>query len=126
MRQGYNYFVACRFRGTACQPPIHSSERSCPLPSFTWASEKGVWERMCSSDAASLERRHADMFAQHPLLQPRMRSVLLDWLIEVCEVYRLHRETYYLAMDFLDRYLALTENLPKTQLQLIGMSWDLI
>lgn len=60
------------------------------------------------------------MFNQHPLLQPRMRSVLLDWLIEVCEVYRLHRETYYLAMDFLDRYLALTENLPKTQLQLIG------
>lgn len=75
---------------------------------------------MCVQDAASTERRHPDMFDNHPLLQPRMRSVLLDWLIEVCEVYRLHRETYYLAMDFLDRYLALTKNLPKTQLQLIG------
>lgn len=75
---------------------------------------------MCVHDTTSTERRNADMFAQHPLLQPRMRSVLLDWLIEVCEVYRLHRETYYLAMDFLDRYLALTVNLPKTQLQLIG------
>ena len=110
-----------RFRGSACQP-FHSSERTCPLPNFTWASEKSVWERMCAQDAASVERRHADMFSQHPLLQPRMRSVLLDWLIEVCEVYRLHRETYYLAMDFLDRYLALTEDLPKTQLQLIGIT----
>ena len=34
-----------------------------------------------------------------------MRSILLDWLTEVCEVYKLHRETFYLAVDFVDRYL---------------------
>ncbi|XP_026286051.1 G1/S-specific cyclin-E1 isoform X2 [Frankliniella occidentalis] len=111
-----------RFRGSLCQPSAPTSERSCPLPTFTWADEKNVWEGMCMQDALSTERRNADMFVHHPLLQPRMRSVLLDWLIEVCEVYRLHRETYYLAMDFLDRYLALTQHLPKTQLQLIGIT----
>ncbi|KAH8020119.1 hypothetical protein HPB51_024839 [Rhipicephalus microplus] len=41
---------------------------------------------------------------------------------EVCEVYRLHRDTYYLAQDILDRYLAKTSNLPKNQLQLLGIT----
>ena len=45
-----------------------------------------------------------------------------DWLIEVCEVYRLHRETFYLAVDFLDRYLGLTDSVPKNRLQLIGVT----
>ena len=49
-----------------------------------------------------------------------MRTILLDWLIEVCEVYRLHRETFYLAADFFDRYMSKTDNVPKTKLQLIG------
>ena len=46
----------------------------------------------------------------------------LDWLIEVCEVYRLHRETFYLAVDFIDRYLGLAEPVPKSRLQLIGVT----
>lgn len=62
------------------------------------------------------------MFQRHPTLQPRMRAILLDWLIEVCEVYKLHRETYYLAMDYIDRYLSIHQNVPKNQLQLIGIT----
>lgn len=50
-----------------------------------------------------------------------MRSILLDWLNEVREVYKLHRETFYLAVDFLDRYLGTTTNTPKSKLQLIGI-----
>ena len=41
----------------------------------------------------------------------------------MCEVYRLHRETFYLATDFIDRYLAKTEEeVPKTRLQLLGVT----
>lgn len=35
-------------------------------------------------------------------------------------MYRLHRETFYLAADFIDRYLSAKENVQKYQLQLIG------
>ena len=62
------------------------------------------------------------LLARHPALQPRMRAILLDWLIEVCEVYRLHRETFYLAVDFIDRFLSLSPSVPKNRLQLIGVS----
>lgn len=62
------------------------------------------------------------LLARHPAIQPRMRAILLDWLIEVCEVYRLHRETFYLAVDFIDRFLSVAPAVPKNRLQLIGVS----
>lgn len=72
-------------------------------------------------ERASLDR-DVNMFENHPGLQPRMRAILLDWLIEVCEVYKLHRETYYLTVDYLDRYLTAKQNISKNQLQLIGIT----
>lgn len=66
--------------------------------------------------------RHPNMLDRHPGILKKMRAILLDWLIEVCEVYKLHRETYHLAMDYLDRYLSRTQETCKTQLQLIGIT----
>jgi len=40
----------------------------------------------------------------------------------VCEVYKLHRETFYLAADFVDRYLSTQSNVQKYQLQLLGVT----
>ena len=40
----------------------------------------------------------------------------------MCEVYRLHRETFYLATDFIDRYLTITKDVEKQQLQLMGVT----
>ncbi len=37
-------------------------------------------------------------------------------------MYRLHRETFYLAVDFLDRFLGISSNIPKNRLQLIGVT----
>ena len=40
----------------------------------------------------------------------------------MCEVYRLHRETFYLAVDFIDRFLGVAPAVPKNRLQLIGVT----
>lgn len=98
-------------------------ERICPLPSFSWAESNDVWKMMCKKDAKASQERDPYMFQNHPGLQPRMRAILLDWLIEVCEVYKLHRETYYLAVDYLDRFLSTsTLKVTKSHLQLIGIT----
>ncbi|ELT87331.1 hypothetical protein CAPTEDRAFT_150088 [Capitella teleta] len=91
-----------------------------PLPSLEWADSKEVWQLMLRKEAQY--SRDPNMLHRHPGLQPRMRAILLDWLIEVCEVYRLHRETFYLATDFIDRYLSITEGVEKQQLQLMGIT----
>lgn len=100
----------------------NTSNRPSPLPSFPWADGSQVWSLMCLGDQKTITQRNPQMFQRHPTLQPRMRAILLDWLIEVCEVYKLHRETYYLAMDYIDRYLSIHQNVPKNQLQLIGIT----
>lgn len=102
-----------------------SELRLCPLPALAWAEAKDVWKLMCRKDERASLERNPDMLAYHPGLQARMRAILLDWLIEVCDVYKLHRETYYLAVDYLDRYLSAkneSSKTPKTRLQLIGIT----
>ncbi|XP_034951727.1 G1/S-specific cyclin-E-like [Chelonus insularis] len=103
-------------------PSASNSSKHNPLPSFPWADGSQVWSMLCVGDQKTLTQRDPQMFQRHPTLQPRMRAILLDWLIEVCEVYKLHRETYYLAMDYIDRYLSTHQNVPKNQLQLIGIT----
>ncbi|KAG7500353.1 hypothetical protein JOB18_016295 [Solea senegalensis] len=65
--------------------------------------------------------RHRKSFMQkHPSLQPRMRSIVLDWLIEVSEAYTLQWQTLYLAQDYFDRFMLTQNNVEKDELQLIG------
>ncbi|XP_053661990.1 G1/S-specific cyclin-E [Anopheles marshallii] len=96
--------------------------RSCPLPNLTWANRQQMWDLMCRKDELAWIAREPTMFDSHPGLQPRMRAILLDWLNEVCEVYKLHRETYYLAVDYIDRYLTCKKELKKSHLQLLGIT----
>lgn len=103
-------------------PSTSTAGKHNPLPTFPWADGTQVWSMLCLGDQKALTQRDPQMFERHPTLEPRMRAILLDWLIEVCEVYKLHRETYYLGMDYVDRYLSTHQNIPKSQLQLIGIT----
>ncbi|XP_047025009.1 G1/S-specific cyclin-E [Helicoverpa zea] len=97
-------------------------KRKCPLPGLSWADPADVWNGMCECDVRSSNKKNPNMFDNHPNLQPRMRAILLDWLNEVCEVYKLHRETFHLTVDYVDRYLSNTEDVQKGRLQLIGIT----
>uniref|UniRef100_A0A0P4WCX0 Cyclin N-terminal domain-containing protein n=1 Tax=Scylla olivacea TaxID=85551 RepID=A0A0P4WCX0_SCYOL len=108
-----------KFRGLTCTTAPQLS-RKLPLPKLGWADQGQVWALMCRKDR--IYPRCPNYLAKHPSLQARMRAILLDWLTEVCEVFNFHRESYYLATDYIDRYLAGTEDVPKQQLQLIGIT----
>ncbi|XP_029702524.1 G1/S-specific cyclin-E1-like isoform X1 [Takifugu rubripes] len=86
----------------------------------SWASKDVVWSNMLEKDKAYTRDVH--MMEKHPHLQPKMRAILLDWLMELSEVYKLHRETYHLAQDYFDRFMATQRNVFKSTLQLIGIT----
>lgn len=48
-----------------------------------------------------------------------MRSILVDWLVEVSEEYKLNAETLYLAVNYTDRFLSQMSVL-RGKLQLVG------
>ena len=48
-----------------------------------------------------------------------MRSILVDWLIEVSEEYKLNTETIFLAVNYIDRFLSYV-SVQRARLQLVG------
>nr|CAB3459777.1 unnamed protein product [Digitaria exilis] len=54
-----------------------------------------------------------------------MRAMLIDWLVEVTEGYRLVPETLYLTVNYIDRYLSV-KKIHRNRLQLLGVSCLLI
>lgn len=111
-----------RITSLSCCVTPSADLRTCPMPPISWAESTDVWKLMCRKDEKASLEREPNMFDKHPGLQPRMRAILLDWLIEVCEVYKLHRETYYLAVDYIDRFLSKKKEQKKTHLQLLGIT----
>ncbi|MGH0159123.1 UNVERIFIED_CONTAM: hypothetical protein FKN15_071873 [Acipenser sinensis] len=108
----FSGFTKYRFKNLFIKPS--------PLPCLSWGSSDDVWIKMLNKE---LKYVHDKSFLyQHSKLQPKMRTILLDWLLEVCEVYTLHRETFYLAQDFFDRFMLTQENINKNRLQLIGIT----
>ncbi|KAL4308498.1 hypothetical protein GQ457_01G033530 [Hibiscus cannabinus] len=54
-----------------------------------------------------------------------MRGILVDWLVEVAEEYKLVSDTLYKTVSYIDRYLSLNA-LNRQRLQLLGVSSMLI
>lgn len=50
-----------------------------------------------------------------------MRGILVDWLVEVAEEYKLLSDTLYLSVSYIDRFLSANE-VPRQRLQLLGVS----
>ncbi|GCB76530.1 cyclin-A1 [Scyliorhinus torazame] len=62
---------------------------------------------------------------KQPDITPSMRSILVDWLVEVSEEYSLQTETLYLAINYLDRFLSCMSVL-RGKLQLVGTAAMLV
>ncbi|CAK7347477.1 unnamed protein product [Dovyalis caffra] len=58
-------------------------------------------------------------------VSPNMRGILVDWLVEVAEEYKLVSDTLYLTVSYIDRFLSFSL-LNRQKLQLLGVSAMLI
>lgn len=60
-----------------------------------------------------------DYIGDQPVISKWMRSLLVDWMVEVQESFELNHETLYLAVKLVDLYLG-EQKLSKEKLQLLG------
>ncbi|KAG1672700.1 hypothetical protein FOA52_005177 [Chlamydomonas sp. UWO 241] len=72
---------------------------------------------------AELTKRASSRYLENVQMDinAKMRAILVDWLVEVSEEYKLCADTTYQAVNYLDRYLSL-EVVKRSQLQLVGVS----
>ena len=61
--------------------PRHCDNSRMPLPSLNWADSEDFWMFLKEKDREY--PKFGKYMDQHPALQPKMRTILLDWLIEV-------------------------------------------
>ncbi|GMR54285.1 hypothetical protein PMAYCL1PPCAC_24480, partial [Pristionchus mayeri] len=61
-----------------------------------------------------------ELFLSEKKVTPKMRSILVDWIIQVHQRFHLLPETLHLTVYIVDRYLE-KMNVDKTELQLVGV-----
>ena len=54
-----------------------------PLPELSWTDSDSLWHRMRAKDSC-MAAPETDLLSRHPLILPNMRTILLDWMLEVC------------------------------------------
>jgi hypothetical protein len=69
--------------------------------------------------------RHAGYMTKQGEVNEKMRTILVDWLVDVHLKFKLHEETFFLAVNLIDRYLAVTK-VSRSQLQLVGVTCMLL
>ncbi|KAM9319389.1 cyclin-A1 [Gastrophryne carolinensis] len=70
-------------------------------------------------EAEVKHRPKPNYMRKQPDITSAMRIILVDWLVEVREEYKLRNETLYLAVNYLDRFLSCMSVL-RGKLQLVG------
>ena len=56
-----------------------------------------------------------------PELNPSMRKIVTEWMLQVCQECYCNTDVFLLAVNFMDRFLArVGAKIPKTRLQLVG------
>ncbi|PNF17944.1 hypothetical protein B7P43_G17983 [Cryptotermes secundus] len=70
-------------------------------------------------EAEARHRPKPGYMKKQPYITYSMRSVLVDWLVEVAEEYHLQTETLYLAVSYIDRFLSFM-SVVHSKLQLVG------
>jgi len=100
-----------------------------PLPTRLSPPSEDQWTVKSQSYIYSLLEKETlytcDPFAlqlHQPFLSPLMRAILLDWMLQVCAELAFKRETYYLAVNLVDRYLAVHHAVVRDRLQLVGLA----
>jgi G1/S-specific cyclin-E1 len=103
------------------QTPDHNLTPQTPMPKLSWANNNELWQVMRRKEVKY--SHDPNYLKRHLNIESQMRAILLDWLVEISYAYRLHRETWYLAVEYMDRFLTCSKQQMRIdRLQLIGMS----
>ncbi|XP_027106043.1 putative cyclin-A3-1 [Coffea arabica] len=98
----------------------------CPDVSRKYADAPLIYQHLRSLEVEGNRRPlHNYMEKVQKDITPTMREILVDWLVEVVDEYKLVSDTLYLTVNYIDRFLS-SHALSRTKLQLLGVSSMLV
>jgi hypothetical protein len=60
-------------------------------------------------------------YFSYQLFTKQDRKVVVQWLLDLCQPYKLSFDTFFAAVNYFDRYMTRVANTPKSELLLIAM-----
>jgi len=66
-------------------------------------------------------KKRNDFYSKQKYINPQMRSILLNWLLEVSSQLGFKRETYHLCVFLIDKFLMTSEDVKTDEFQLLGV-----
>lgn len=77
-------------------------------------------DEMSLDNQSKLYLPDEDFMSMQIDIVPKFREILIDWLHQVQNKFRLQSETIYLTVNIIDRFLSHNKTLKRTKLQLLG------
>ena len=99
-----------------------TDDSSVPMDEVTYSHQdysESILEYMIRFEKKFLP--NPDYMARQPEINCKMRSILIDWMVEVTDEYKMNDETLFLAITYIDRYLS-TTLIERQTFQLLGTS----
>ncbi|GMI82673.1 Cyclin A3;1 [Hibiscus trionum] len=106
--------------------PVGIDAKSDDPPHMCGHNVSGIYEYLRQMEVDPKRRPLPDYIEKvQKDVSTNMRGILVDWLVEVAEEYKLVSDTLYVTISYIDRYLSLNA-LNRQRLQLLGVSSMLI
>lgn len=120
--------AAKRFRSSSMGPKdesvLEEAAEACVEPDSQLSDYEDSLEycpeiirHLCDTETKHMPKHN--YMEKQPDITFAMRQILVDWLVEVSEEYKLHQETLYLTVNFIDRFLSFM-SVQRPKLQLVG------
>lgn len=65
-----------------------------PLPPLSWADSSSLWQQMRFKDTSQVAPE-TELRLRHPYIMPSMRTILLDWMLEVLLVIYIYKQAIF-------------------------------
>ena len=84
-----------------------------------------IFQNLIEEEKIQMNNINSNYFNCQPEITPYMRSILIDWIIDINRQFKFKEETLYLTIYFIDAYLS-KKYIEKRNFQLLGISSLLI
>ncbi len=81
-------------------------------------NEKDLFEKEIKLN----NKRNFQYLNYQEYIQPRMRKILIDWILEISSILNFKRQTFHLTIVLIDSFLSNYPNLEVSKLQLTGLT----
>ncbi|RHY30826.1 hypothetical protein DYB32_003995, partial [Aphanomyces invadans] len=107
--------------------PILEADNEFDIDSDDKGDERSIWQYAAEIHKYYLEIEKYRVASPTYMLDQvdvntKMRSILVDWLVDVHYKYNLLEQTLHIAVNLIDRHLEKNLTLPRARLQLVGIT----